>query len=104
MRATKHPDRKAVYPAGDTETNRPTIVFAHGGGFSTGSKSVDDMKAFCDTFALKGYVTVTIDYRQGVEVVDNANLHYNRAAYRGMQDGRTAIRFLRRKHREPGGP
>ena len=82
-------------PAGDTETNRPVIIFAHGGGFSTGSKNVDDMKAFCDTFALKGYVTATIDYRQGVEVVDNADLHYNRAAYRGIQDGRTAVRFLR---------
>ncbi len=82
-------------PTGDTETSRPAIVFAHGGGFYDGSKDVDDMKAFCDTFALKGYVTVTIDYRQGVEVVDNANLHYNRAAYRGLQDGRTAVRFLR---------
>ena len=53
------------------------------------------MVAFCDSFARKGYVTATIDYRQGVEVVDNGNLHYTRSAYRGVQDGRAAVRFLR---------
>lgn len=82
-------------PQGDTKTNRPAIIFAHGGGFSTGSRTVDDMTAFCDTFARKGYVTATIDYRQGVEVNDNGDLHYTRAAYRGVQDGRAAVRFLR---------
>lgn len=82
-------------PTGDTRTDRPAIVFAHGGGFADGNRNVDDMEAFCDSFASKGYVTVTIDYRQGVEVLDNGNLHYTRAAYRGLQDGRTAIRFLR---------
>lgn len=82
-------------PQGDVLNNRPAIIFAHGGGFASGSRNVDDMVAFCDTFARKGYVTATIDYRQGVEVVDNGNLHYTRAAYRGLQDGRAAVRFLR---------
>jgi acetyl esterase/lipase len=53
------------------------------------------MVAFCDTFARKGYVTASIDYRQGLEVLDNPNLHYQRGAYRGIQDGRAAMRFLR---------
>lgn len=82
-------------PTGDSRTDRPAIIFAHGGGFATGSRTVDDMEAFCDSFARKGYVTATIDYRQGVEIVDNSNLHYTRAAYRGLQDGRAAVRFLR---------
>ncbi len=82
-------------PTGDILTNRPVIIFAHGGGFADGNKNVDDMTAFCDTFARKGYVTVSINYRQGVEVADNGDLHYTRAAYRGLQDGRSAIRFLR---------
>ncbi|MCX6245731.1 MAG: PKD domain-containing protein [Bacteroidetes bacterium] len=81
-------------PLNDTLTKRPAIIFAHSGGFVTGSRTVDDMKAFCDTFARKGYVTVTIDYRQGLEIVDNPDLHYIRAAYRGVQDGRTAVRFI----------
>ncbi len=82
-------------PQNDTLTKRPAIIFAHPGGFITGNRTVDDMVAFCDTFARKGYVTVTIDYRQGLEIADNANMHYERAAYRGIQDGHTAIRFLR---------
>ncbi|MFW6226701.1 MAG: PKD domain-containing protein [Bacteroidota bacterium] len=82
-------------PAGDTVTKRPAIIFAHGGGFYEGSRNVDDMVAFCDSFARKGYVTITIDYRQGVQVADNADMHYARAAYRGIQDGRTAVRYLR---------
>jgi acetyl esterase/lipase len=82
-------------PQGDTFSNRPAIIFAHPGGFVTGNRTVDDMVAFCDTFARKGYVTATIDYRQGLEVLDNPDLHYQRGAYRGIQDGRTAVRFLR---------
>jgi len=82
-------------PQGDTLSKRPAIIFAHPGGFITGSRTVDDMVAFCDTFARKGYVTATIDYRQGLEVLDNPDLHYQRGAYRGIQDGRTAVRFLR---------
>ncbi|MBK7213679.1 MAG: alpha/beta hydrolase [Bacteroidales bacterium] len=82
-------------PQNDTFSNRPAIIFAHPGGFVTGNRNVDDMVAFCDTFARKGYVTATIDYRQGLEVLDNPDLHYQRGAYRGIQDGRTAVRFLR---------
>lgn len=82
-------------PQGDELTCRPAIVFAHSGAFLIGDRTADDMEAFCDTFARKGYVTVTIDYRKGVNILDNADLHYMRAAYRGIQDGRSAIRFLR---------
>jgi acetyl esterase/lipase len=82
-------------PTGDTETNRPAIIFAHCGGFVEGDRNHQDMVAFCDTFARRGYVTATIDYRQGVYTLSDAPLHYTRAVYRGMQDGRTAVRFLR---------
>lgn len=82
-------------PTGDTFTNRPVIIFAHPGGFFSGSKNVDDMMAFCDYFARKGYVTATIDYRLGFSVTENIVLHSTRAVYRGLQDGRTAIRFFR---------
>lgn len=82
-------------PEGDTMTNRPAIIFAHGGGFVDGNRNHDDMVAFCDSMARKGYVTATIDYREGVWTTSEAELHYTRAVYRGMQDGRTAVRFLR---------
>ncbi|MEI6900562.1 MAG: PKD domain-containing protein [Bacteroidota bacterium] len=89
-------------PLGDTLSHRPLIIFAHSGGFMTGSRTVNDMVALCDTFARKGYVTATIDYRQGLEIADNADLHYTRAAYRGLQDGRTAVRYLKSKATQYG--
>jgi PKD repeat protein len=82
-------------PTGDVFSLRPAIIFAHSGGFLTGSKNVDDMKALCDSFARKGYVTASMDYRQGFNVFTNVNLHSTRAVYRGLQDGRTAVRYLR---------
>ena len=82
-------------PQGDTFTNRPVIIFAHAGGFFSGSKNVDDMMAFCEYFARKGYVTATIEYRMGFSPTDNIVLHSTRAVYRGLQDARTAIRYFR---------
>lgn len=82
-------------PQGDTNTNRPAIIFAHSGGFILGDRTNDDMIAFCDSLARKGYVTATIDYRKGFNVINNTALHGTRAVYRGLQDGRAAVRFLR---------
>ena len=82
-------------PTGDANTNRPAIIFAHSGGFINGNRNHDDMVAFCDTFARKGYVTATIDYRVGFYVLTNIGMHSTRAAYRGLQDGRSAVRYLR---------
>ncbi len=81
------------FPNGDTETNRPVIIFIHGGAFVSGNKSHDDMKALCDTFALKGYVTATISYRLGMNTTSSESA--TRAVVRGLQDGRAAVRFLR---------
>lgn len=82
-------------PDGDTNILRPVIVFAHSGGFIAGNKNHDDMVALCELYAKKGYVTVSIDYRQGFHIVGNINMHAIRAVYRGLQDGKTAVRFLR---------
>jgi len=53
------------------------------------------MTTFCDLLAKKGYVTATIDYRLGFSIVDNVPLRSARAVYRGIQDGRSAVRYLR---------
>lgn len=82
-------------PTGDTFALRPAVIMAHSGGFLTGNRNVNDMMALCDSLARKGYVTATIDYRQGFSLIDNVTLHSVRAVYRGLQDGRTAVRFLR---------
>lgn len=82
-------------PSGDTCSNRPVIIFAHGGGFFSGSFHNNDMVAFCDSFARMGYVTATIEYRMGVYTSSNIDLHYTRTIYRAVQDGRTAVRYFR---------
>ena len=80
-------------PDGDTLEYRPAIVCAHSGSFVSGSKENEDMVAFCDSLAHRGYVTASIEYRMGMNALSAASS--TRAVYRGIQDGRTAIRFLK---------
>ncbi len=92
-------------PKTDTVSKRPAIVFVHGGAFLLGSRHNEDMIALCDSFAKMGYVTASIQYRLGVgaEVtrtlgqITNVNVsedNFGRSVYRGIQDGRAAVRFL----------
>jgi predicted esterase len=93
-------------PHGDTLTKRPAIIFAHSGAFMLGSHHNDDMVALCDSFARRGFVTATLEYRLGMGtqvtrflgmIVNLKITEYNanRAAYRALQDSRAAIRFLK---------
>jgi len=80
-------------PDNDTLQYRPAIVCAHSGAFVSGSKTADDMVAFCDSLSHRGYVAVSIDYRLGMNVLSSSSSV--RAVYRGIQDGRAAVRFLK---------
>lgn len=80
-------------PDGDTETARPLIVFIHSGAFLNGSKDNEDMQALCDSFAHRGYVTLSINYRKGFNVLSTSSAE--RAVYRGLQDAAAAIRFMK---------
>ncbi len=80
-------------PTGDNALSRRVIVFMHSGGFLNGSKENEDMQALCDSFARRGYVTVSLNYRKGFNVL-SANAS-ERAVYRGLQDAAAAVRFLR---------
>ncbi|NPA33309.1 MAG: carboxylesterase family protein [Chlorobi bacterium] len=77
----------------DTHTRRPLIIFAHSGGFLTGSKDVDEMYALCDSFARRGFVTATIEYRKGFMPWSGCSAE--RAVYRAIQDAKAAIRFFK---------
>ncbi len=50
-------------PRGDTATDRPVFVFAHGGFFFTGDKSTT--VAWAQRMAQRGYVAASINYRLG---------------------------------------
>jgi len=80
-------------PIDDALEFRPAIVCAHSGAFVSGSKEAEDMIAFCDSMAHRGYVTASIDYRMGMNVFSASSS--TRAVYRGIQDGRAAIRYLK---------
>ena len=94
-------------PVGDTETNRPVVIMLHTGSFlpaiangqATGSKTDASIVEMCRRFAKKGYVAVAIDYRLGWNPIspseDTRRSTLIQAAYRGLQDTKTAVRFLR---------
>ena len=51
-------------PTGDTSTNRPVIMWIHGGGFRTGSSRAQGyIVTYATDFAKRGYVCLSIDYR-----------------------------------------
>ena len=50
-------------PDGDSYTERPLIIFAHGGSFWSGNKTNPMMVALCESFMKRGYVAASIQYR-----------------------------------------
>jgi hypothetical protein len=86
-------------PTGDVLALRPVIIFAHQGGFVTGSRTDAYMVAICTRMARLGYVATSIDYRLGFPLTGLAapadTPAVARAAIRGMQDMRAAVRFFR---------
>ncbi|MEO0311656.1 MAG: hypothetical protein RIQ89_1313 [Bacteroidota bacterium] len=82
-------------PDGDTLTQRPVIVWVHGGSFLGGTKNDMDVTALCNQFAKRGYVTASINYRLGMVFPPNQT-KATQAVYRAVQDMKAAIRFLRK--------
>lgn len=97
-------------PVGDDMTNRPLIIFAHGGTFITGSKNNATMVDLCEAFAKRGYVTASINYRLAADVVGlfNSFIFYTdtQMAYEvvlnAVMDGKAAIRYFRKDVAENG--
>lgn len=79
-------------PTGDTELARPLIIWVHGGSFIGGSKTDNDVKTWSESFARKGYVCASIDYRLGFFPFDSANAV--KAVVRAVQDLKGAIRYF----------
>jgi acetyl esterase/lipase len=74
-------------PTGDDNTERPAIVWIHGGGFTGGDKISAEIVAQAQAFARKGYFTVSINYRLApLSAQTILNARY---------DAQAAVRFLR---------
>ena len=103
-------------PAGDTATDRPVVIILHTGSFlpavangqATGDKTDNATIAQCEAFAKKGYVAIAMNYRLGWNPIsENEDVRRStliQAAYRGLQDVRTCVRYLRKSIAEDGNP
>lgn len=81
-------------PDGDTETDRPVLVLAFGGGFVAGFKRDPLISSIAQDFARRGYVTASIDYRF-FETTPATEDEFNIAVMQSMHDMKAAVRFLR---------
>ena len=103
-------------PAGDTETDRPLLLYFHTGNFlpiylnggATGTKTDSCTVELCTRFAKMGYVVASVDYRLGwnplAATQSERTYQLINAAYRGVQDSRTAVRYFRKSVAEDGNP
>ena len=80
-------------PSDDALSTRPCVIMAYGGGYIFGSKEDEDIQSTCDSLARKGYVAVSINYRMGLNVLDENTTV--RAIYRAAQDFSAAVRFMK---------
>ena len=87
-------------PDGDTVTNRPVIIYLHGGVFTTGNKNLPDCVDFCTAYAKKGYVAISANYRLSSNPVLFAldtEEQYN-TVLKSVSDIKAAVRYLRKGH------
>ena len=64
-------DMDVYFPAFDNQSQRPLILYVHGGGFSGGSRNEPDIQVFCKKLARYGYVVSSISYRLTREGKEN---------------------------------
>ena len=101
-------------PEGDSVATRPLIIYFHSGNFipypynggKVGSRKDKSSEEFCTRLAKHGYVVASADYRLGWNPFDTTvygpRIGIINAAYRGVQDANTCIRFFRKTVAEDG--
>ena len=95
-------------PTGDNLTERPVVILAHTGSFlppvingqPTGDKLDSSIVEQCMRWAKKGYVVVAMNNRLGWNPTstdqDTRTSTLLQAAYRGIQDAKAMVRYLRK--------
>jgi len=78
-------------PHGDTEEKRALVIFIHGGGFVSGDKASGQWVKICTTFAKRGYVSASINYR----LQPKGDVSYGVAITQAMHDAKAAVRYFR---------
>ena len=86
---------------GHADTLKPLVITVFGGAFVAGSRTYEDMIAWCVQLARRGYAAATIDYRllpPSQFTTDNLI----RAGYMAAQDVSTAVRYFKAHCNEYG--
>ncbi len=95
---TDNEHRMDIYtPDGDLETNRPLILYMHGGSFYGGDKAMLDCIDFCENMAKRGYVTASLNYRLSniVSFLLSNETQYE-TVLKAVSDVKSAIRYFRK--------
>lgn len=102
-------------PIKDNNCRRPIVVMAHGGSWIAGTRKDQPFVQLAYAFAKRGYVVASIEYRLGTHkttgyskyalcpdelacVYNYDSIEFYRANYRGMQDMKDAIKFMKARH------
>ena len=97
---TDNEHKMDIYTAnGDTATNRPLILYMHGGSFYGGDKTTTDCVDFCESMAKRGYVTASLNYRLAniVSFLTSNETQYE-TVLKSVADAKSAIRFFRKDY------
>lgn len=86
-------------PVGDPLSERPLIIYIHGGGFTINNRTTIKSLGFLQRLAKSGFVVASIDYRLIDTTVSSANT-MPIAILNASEDARAAIRFFRKDHQE----
>lgn len=79
-------------PERDNHSRRPLIVFVHGGAFLLGDKGDMLGRLIGESYARRGYVVASINYRLGCSFLGLSSI--KRSIYRSVQDLRRATTYL----------
>lgn len=82
-------------PAGDTVTQRPAVVWVHGGSFRGGSRTSPEIVDQATVFAKTGYVAASISYRLSNNGCTSVTQECLTAITDAKHDAQAAVRFLR---------
>lgn len=88
-------DMDIYIPQNDEFENRPLIIFAHGGSFFAGNKNNPEAVAFCQSFARKGYVTASVQYRLTSQLSLLDSNVMIQTVFNAISDLKAAIRYFR---------
>ena len=88
-------------PENDDLEERPVVFFLHGGSFVGGSKTDSDIIELCQSYAKRGYVAITIDYRLSLSLIfQGTEEKAYRSVMKAIHDLKAAIRYMNKDYSE----